>query len=149
MPRSAADRGFGFKAAGLVRILTTADPEQVLIALEELGLVAEKPLTLLDRIKALVVDLLFEPLEKLIQPLNVALDNFAIVITAAEADLAVGRGGAGAFVVETEVEKEILLQFRNEMSQLINILETSQADYNAKFEAIEQQTEEDVAITFL
>lgn len=38
MPRSASDRGFGFKSPGLIRILTAADPNEVLTAMEALGI---------------------------------------------------------------------------------------------------------------
>lgn len=37
MPRKSDERGFGFRANGLLRILTGADAEQVLIAIEALG----------------------------------------------------------------------------------------------------------------
>lgn len=37
MPRKSDERGFGFRADGLLRILVRADAEQVLIAIEELG----------------------------------------------------------------------------------------------------------------
>ena len=37
MGRPADERGFGFRAEGLLRILVAADAEQVLIAVEELG----------------------------------------------------------------------------------------------------------------
>ena len=43
MPRSAADRKFGYKAKGLVRILTAADPDEVLTALLLLGLDPRDP----------------------------------------------------------------------------------------------------------
>jgi len=43
MPRSAADRKFGYKAAGLVRILTGADVTEVAKALEILGLDLRDP----------------------------------------------------------------------------------------------------------
>lgn len=38
MPRSAANRQFGFKAPGLVRILTAADIDEVRLALQELAI---------------------------------------------------------------------------------------------------------------
>jgi len=41
MPRSATDRSFGFKAGGLLRILTAADPQEVLEAMEALGIIIE------------------------------------------------------------------------------------------------------------
>ena len=37
MPRKSDERGFGFRKAGILRILVGADPEQVLLAVEELG----------------------------------------------------------------------------------------------------------------
>jgi len=37
MPRPSDAREFGFRAEGILRILVAADPEQVLIAVEELG----------------------------------------------------------------------------------------------------------------
>ena len=37
MPRKSDERGFGFRAEGLLRILVGADAEQVLIAIEALG----------------------------------------------------------------------------------------------------------------
>lgn len=37
MPRKADERAFGFRTAGILRILAAADPEQVLDAVEELG----------------------------------------------------------------------------------------------------------------
>jgi len=37
MPRASDERGFGFRKEGLLRILTAADLEQVLLAVEELG----------------------------------------------------------------------------------------------------------------
>lgn len=77
MPRSASDRKFGFKAAGLVRILTGADIEEVQKALEELGLEVQSsgfldtlkdlfdevfgPLFLIRDLTAQVLDLIFGP----------------------------------------------------------------------------------------
>lgn len=44
MPRKAAARTFGFRRAGLVRILLAADPLEILMALEDLGLaIPDKP----------------------------------------------------------------------------------------------------------
>jgi len=37
MPRKSDERGFGFRADGILRILVAADAEQVLLAVEELG----------------------------------------------------------------------------------------------------------------
>jgi len=49
LPRSAADRKFGFKAKGLVRILLGVDVAELKKALDELGLeVADQPVGLLD-----------------------------------------------------------------------------------------------------
>lgn len=41
MPRSKAERAFGFRSRGLLRILTGADIDEVLDALEQLGLFAD------------------------------------------------------------------------------------------------------------
>lgn len=41
MPRPAADRRFGFQSTGILRILVAADPEEVLKAIEELGIIIE------------------------------------------------------------------------------------------------------------
>ena len=53
MPRSAAKRNFGFRVDGLVRILTAADPDQVLEALLFLG-IDPRPETGQDAIDTLV-----------------------------------------------------------------------------------------------
>lgn len=55
MPRTAAKRNFGFMSPGLVRILTAADPDQVLTALEILGISPEKPETLEQALENVVV----------------------------------------------------------------------------------------------
>lgn len=78
MPRSATDRKFGFKAEGLVRILTGADIQEVQKALEELGLEVQSagfldtlkdlfdelfgPLFLIRELTSQVLDLIFGPL---------------------------------------------------------------------------------------
>lgn len=46
MPRTATNRSFGFRSPGLVRILTAADADEVLTALEILGISPERPATL-------------------------------------------------------------------------------------------------------
>lgn len=48
MPRSASNRGFGFRSAGLVRILTAADPAEVLTAMEALGITLAPQTTFFD-----------------------------------------------------------------------------------------------------
>jgi len=53
MPRSRTDRSFGFRAPGLIRILIAADPEEVLKAMEALGI----QLTDVPSIFDLVLDL--------------------------------------------------------------------------------------------
>ncbi len=56
MPRSTADRQFGFKAKGLVRILLGADLQEVIQALEELGIIPpEEEPSLLGRVRELML----------------------------------------------------------------------------------------------
>lgn len=55
MPRSATKRNFGFRSPGLVRILTAADPDEVLTALEILGISPERPETLEQALENVVM----------------------------------------------------------------------------------------------
>lgn len=55
MPRSAEARAFGFRATGLVRILTAADPEEVLTAMEALGIQLIESRTFFEAVQDLVV----------------------------------------------------------------------------------------------
>ena len=61
MPRSATARNFGFKRKGLVRILTSADPLEVFLALEDLGLAFPDKPSLLDSIFQIGLDLIPGP----------------------------------------------------------------------------------------
>jgi len=56
MVRSASDRSFGWRRAGLVRVLTNADPGEVLDALEEVGLQIPESVSLAD-LRALTEEL--------------------------------------------------------------------------------------------
>lgn len=55
MPRSAASRKFGYRSPAIVRILTAADPDEVLTALEILGISPERPKTLEQALEDVVL----------------------------------------------------------------------------------------------
>lgn len=82
MPRASADRKFGYKVDGLVRILTAADADEVLKALTILGLDVTQAATLDDVFEQLVmigaghVFRWLEPLESLME-LVTAVDEIA------------------------------------------------------------------------
>ncbi len=78
MPRSAASRVAGFRAEGIVRILTAADPDEVLTAMEALGIqLTDEPgfFAILENL----VGLVFGPLGDILD----VLDTFDIVWEAA------------------------------------------------------------------
>lgn len=139
MPRSAADRRFGFKAKGLVRILTAADPAEILIALDELGLVIQQPSTLFQEFGRLVADFLTAPFAEFINQFEQAIPIIERAIFELLEDPAPGEAESAS-----------------ELSTLIADLQ-AQADrvqaqrrlFRERLEALEKQTEEDIAITFL
>jgi len=148
MPRSKAARDFGFRAEGLVRILTAAEPEEVLIAFEELGIQQLKVEGLFDQFLNVAREL-FGPLDLFLSGLQVAGENFRLVISAAEADLAPGRGGAGAIVVENKSDADALKLFFAMLDNDTKKLQSQQAKNERDLTELAKQTEDDLAITFL
>lgn len=144
MPRSAADRAFGFKATGLLRILLAADPDELLKALDELGIVIVRPTGLFAAIRALaesfagpavdVIDLwgqLTRSIDRLISDLLSIED-----LTAAQARLFLEDANAAA-------------EEQNALDSDIRRLQAARVTFQGDLDALEQQTEEEIAITFL
>jgi len=148
MPRSKNDRSFGFRAPGLVRILTAADPAEVLTAMEALGIQLPEKTGFVQQM-LLAARALFKPLDLFLSGLEVSARNFRHVITAAEADLAPGRGGTGAFVVEGEDEKKRLKAFLLEIDNGRKSVMLKRRSTERELETTAKQTEEEVALTFL
>ncbi len=76
MPRSQSDRAFGFKSPGLLRILTAADPGEVLTAMEALGITFIPEPSLLD-LFAIALGFILGPIGDildLLEDVDVALD---------------------------------------------------------------------------
>lgn len=73
MPRSAASRNFGYRSPAIVRILTAADADEVLTALEILGLSPERPETLEQALENVVL-VVVEQMVSWVGPLNDLMD---------------------------------------------------------------------------
>lgn len=73
MPRSAANRKFGYRSPALVRILTSADADEVLTALEILGISPERPETLEQALENVVL-VVVEQVVAWVGPLNDLID---------------------------------------------------------------------------
>lgn len=78
MPRSASDRDFGFKSAGLLRILTASDPGEVLTAMEALGITLLDETTFFDLIVSLTASFA-RPVRKLLDLLQ-RVENLAALL---------------------------------------------------------------------
>jgi len=147
MARSSAARAFGFRTPGLLRILIAADPQELLKALEEIG-IKEPEENFLDLI-LIAGRALFAPLDLFLSGVETARENFRIIITAAEADLAPGRGGAGAIVVETQNDVNDLRRFFSDLDRGIAGMREEVDEAEKLLQAGEQQTKEDIGLTFL
>lgn len=149
MPRSAVDRAFGFKAPGLVRILTAADPAEVLKALQELGLVAQEPSDLLSKVKQAIGDFILEPFEELFKIVDEVIQILEAVIITTQQEIVPGQAAGFRITIENA---RAIAQIRRATSRLDTAIADQQGSHEsfaAELEKVEQQTEEDVAITFL
>ena len=100
MPRKASDRAFGFKASGLIRILTASDPEEVLTAMEALGItLSEADPTFRDFLVAIArffvrpLDIALNALETASQTARSALQ---VISEISSADFRLGGPGKAA-----------------------------------------------------
>lgn len=144
MPRSSADRAFGFKSAGLVRILLAADPAEILKALSELGLVVQEPTTLFQQFGRLVADFLTAPFEGFIDQFEAAIPLLERVLQ----QLIEGhpRAEDDPAALRTASDLDTLIA---DLTAEAERVAAQQAIFRARLEALEAQTLEQVAITFL
>ena len=167
MPRSASDRKFGFKAPGLVRILTGADIQEVQKALEELGLEVQTsgfldtlkelfdelfgPLFLIRELTAQVLDLIFGPVGT--QAPRTQVQQVRTIVQVVERDLAGIASAllAGPTLVSVENLGLQINALANELRNAIGLLQRADATLSeteseaeslrANLEAIDQETE--------
>jgi len=129
MTRPADERAFGFRAKGILRILVAADPEQVLIAVEELGfrLPDIKPIGSLG-------EFIFEVHSESERVIGEFFTNLSIligeIIPLLEHELPGGHSSAPHRAMQ-----RALTQFRSRQNEFI-------LDLRRKRESIEKQTKE-------
>lgn len=141
MPRPAADRAFGFKAPGLVRILLAADPEELLKALEELGLVAKAP----ESISAIIEGVVGELLGPVVQAIDVTSAVRSVIDRALSALISAANR---TFIPEgAQLEPDLRAAIASLEKTRLELAREKRAF--EKRLATQKQTEEDVAITFL
>ena len=144
MPRSSADRAFGFKAAGLLRILLAADPEELLKALDQLGISVVKPTGIFAAIRALAetfagpaVDLL-DVWRQLTRSIDTVLSDLLSISNLSSAV-------ALQFIRDANEMRAIADAVDNDVRRL----QSGQVGFREGIDALEQQTEKDIGVTFL
>lgn len=143
MPRSAADRAFGFRTQGLVRILTAADEQEVLEALAILGVVAS-PTGLFAKVRELT--------ETFAGPAADALDVWRQLFL--EIDKMISGFINFKSLSEAQAERafrqaKIVRQQSQALDSDFRRVQAAQGQLTKGLDALEEQTEEDIALTFL
>lgn len=141
MPRSATDRGFGFRAEGLVRILLKADLSEVLRALEQIGIEpSDVDLSLVERIRELFLAvagpllLTLELVDELIDLLFNAefeAERGESVARAASLDLELLAGDIDRMIASIrpgdihQDERDALVRGRPRLEEIIDLLDAT------------------------
>ncbi len=138
MPRRANDRQFGFRSAGLVRILKAVDEDELLTALLELNLFFIDPTSLFDELLTLITDTI-TPYSELISFLEESLAVLALGVFELLEDPAPG---------EEEAARE-LQRLIGGVNIEIRRLRADETTFTSRQASLEEQTKEQIAITFL
>ncbi len=127
MPRSAEHRGLGFRSEGLIRILTAADPAEVLTAMEALGITFRDPEPGLLDLFAIAIGLVLGPIGEILSLLDDIDVALLVLFSNLGANDQLGDVGAKALTLR-ERTKKLRTEFASETQGFRERIEEEKAN---------------------